>query len=86
MKEIKKILQFINAHRDGCVGSMIKSHMKLNEETTIELLKTMINQELISLANIDLSKITDEDLMNSLIIISGGYSDPEYKDIYETNS
>lgn len=77
---IKQALLFINAHRDGCVGSMLAEHLGMTNDQVITLLDDMAKDNLIDI-------IGDKPLQRSYklsnyILITGGYSDPRYSQIY----
>ena len=77
---IKKALYFINAHRDGCVGSMVAEELNISNQEVLDLLKKMISEGLIEINGAE--DPSDDEILNNLIMITGGYSDPRYSDIY----
>lgn len=81
-EQIKNILYFINAHRDGCCGSYVQENFKMTQENLICLFKKMHQEKLIDFANISGEQPTDDEFLNYLVIITGGYTHPDYKDIY----
>ena len=80
MEKIKEVLYFINAHRDGCTGSLVSDSLRITAEETLDLFKQMHKEGLIEI-NIT-NEPTDEEFLNSLVLITGGYSHPDYCDIY----
>jgi hypothetical protein len=81
-EQIKSVLYYINAHRDGCCGSYVQDHFKMTQEDLISLFKQMYHEELIDFANLSENQPLDDDFLNAMVLISGGYTHPDYKDIY----
>jgi len=81
-EDIKNVLQFINAHRDGCTGQFVQEHFGFDQEKQISILKQMFDQKLIGFANVADEDVTDNDLVGALILITGGYSHPDYSHIF----
>lgn len=77
---IEKALYFINAHRDGCVGSMVAEELNISNQEVLDLLRKMISESLIEINGAE--DPSEENLLNDLIIITGGYSDSRYSNIY----
>lgn len=80
MNKIKELLLFINAHRDGCTGSLISESLKMDNSEVVNLLKQMHKDQLIEINNT--TEPTEEDFLNCLILISGAYYNPDYSDIF----
>jgi DNA-binding transcriptional regulator LsrR (DeoR family) len=80
MEKIKKILYFINAHRDGCTGNLVSESMGISKEEILDLFSKMHKDGLIEINMA--TEPTNEDLLNSLVMISGAYSHPDYSDIF----
>ena len=78
---VKEALWFINAHRDGCTGQMVGNHLNLSEKDNLALLHRMFNEALIYSANGG-DAPGDEEILYGMVLISGGYTDPRYQDIY----
>jgi hypothetical protein len=82
MEKIKKILYFINAHRDGCTGRLVEESLNLSKEELMSTFRQMYNEGLICFANMESETLTDEDISELLVMISGAYSHPDYSNIF----
>jgi DNA-binding transcriptional regulator LsrR (DeoR family) len=80
MEKVKEVLYFINAHRDGCTGSLVSESLKMTTEEVLNLFKQMHKEGLIEINMTN--EPTDEEFLNSLVLISGAYSHPDYSDIF----
>jgi hypothetical protein len=78
--KLKEILYFINAHRDGCSGDLIKESLQMSDQETIDYLTYLFKEDLISFANE--TEIDNNNIMNLLIMITGAYTHQDYKDIF----
>lgn len=77
---VKRILYFINAHRDGCMGSMIAADLGINNDELINILDELCDENLIDICGdkpLDLNA-----KLNNVILITGGYTDHRYSNIY----
>lgn len=80
MNKFKDLLLFINAHRDGCTGSLISESLKMNDYEVVDLLKQMYKEQLIEFNNT--TDPTEDDFLSCLILISGAYYHPDYSNIF----
>jgi hypothetical protein len=80
--QVKNVLIYINAHRDGCIGRYIQQNFNLSKQEQIDLFREMQKEKLITFANVEDEKTTDDDLEEAIILISGGYTHPDYCGIY----
>lgn len=80
MNKVKDLLLFINAHRDGCTGSLISESLKMHDSEVVDLLRQMHKDQLIEINNT--TDPTEDDFLSSLILISGAYYHPDYSNIF----
>jgi len=81
----KQALYFINSYRDGCQGNMLLNRVDgiYSEDLLLHLLETLHKENLIDFNNqLDGEFDSKSNIINNLIIITGGYTDPEYSNIY----
>lgn len=80
-EKIKKALYFINAHRDGCTGSLVMESLGISNEELVKLLQNMYDESLIEFANTN-GVLKENDMFEQLILITGAYSHPDYQNIF----
>jgi hypothetical protein len=81
----KQALYFINSHRDGCQGNMLLNHVDgiYSENQLLSLLKNLHEEKLIDFNNeLNGEFYSEKEMINSFIVITGGYTDPNYCNIY----
>lgn len=80
MENVKQALLAINAHRSGCNSSLLAELLEMPQSEVIALLKKMHKDGLIAINMAD--EPTDKEFEDSLILITGGYTHPDYSDIF----